>query len=193
MNRGLALAGLLISASTALVGCGPPWQIMHAAEPNPFVNQRTFAVLPIDYVGLEVGEKSEPDYLAEKDADTRQKWTGDKLGMNEEFAKHLMEEANEKGIRVTLATGPGSAPFIIRPAVRWLEPGFYVGVASGSSEVKMTVQITTPDGKILDEIQIKHGTGASLVNSAVGHRLRSDGAGLGDITAEYLEKRVSGT
>jgi hypothetical protein len=188
----LNLVGILALASTALVGCGPPWQILHAAEPNPFVNQRTFAVLPIDYIGLEVGEKSEPEYLAEKDAETRQNWTGDKLGMNEEYAKHLIEEANERGIRVTLATGPASAPFIIRPAVRWLEPGFYVGVASGSSEVKMTVQITTPDGKVLDEIQMSHRTGASLVNSATGHRLRSDGAGLGEITAEYLEKRVTG-
>jgi len=184
---------LALTVSVPLVGCGPPWTIMHATEPNPFVNQRTFAVVPIDFVGLEVGEKAEPEYLAEKDAETRQNWAGDKLGINEEYAKRLIEEANENGIRVVLATGPGAAPFIIRPAVRWLEPGYYVGVASGSSEVQMIVQITTPDGRVLDEIKIKHRTGGSVVHASSGQRLRSDGAGLGEITAEYLQKRVAGS
>jgi len=192
LNRRLALTALVMAVSMPLVGCGPPWKIMHATEPNPFVNQRTFAVVPVDFAGLEVGEKPEAEYLAEKDAETRQNWQGDKLGINEEFAKRLIEEANENGIRVVLATGPGAAPFIIRSSVRWVEPGFYVGVASGASEVQMTVQITTPDGRILDEIKIKHRTGGSVVHASTGQRLRADGGGLGEITAEYLQKRVSG-
>jgi hypothetical protein len=188
-RRRLLAAAALLSLSAA--GCAPAWQVVRQAQPDPFINQRRFAVLPIDFTGLTIGEKSEAQYLAEKEPDTRASFQGDKVGMNEEFAKALIATARDEGIEVVMATGPADAPFLVRPSVSWIEPGFYVGVASAPSRVAMMVRITTPDGRILDEVAMAHGTQSGLFNPSTGQRLRSDGAGLGRIVAQYLKSRVA--
>jgi len=187
--RGVVVS-LLLATSAALVGCGPPWTVIVATTPDPFVRQRSFAVLPIEFNGLLVGDKSEPEYLSEKDAESQASWRGDKTAMNEEYTNALVAHAGESGIGVALATGPGTAPFLIRPSVHFIEPGYYVGVASGKSEVRMHVQITAPDGRVLDEIVMSHRTSGSLVNPGIGHRLRNDAEGLGKYTADYIAQRV---
>jgi hypothetical protein len=187
------VAPLAFAALTAFgTGCGPSWQISKQAMPDPFLGQKKFAVLPVDYSGLQVGEKGEAEYLAEKDAETQGNWAGDKLGLNDRFAEKLAEEARESGLEIVKATGPADAPFMIRPHVAWIEPGYYIGISGGSSNVKMTLQITSPDGKVLDEILIEHGTSGTVTTASTGQRLRSDGAGLGATAAKYLAFRATG-
>ncbi len=186
------LAAALAVAPLALAGCGPKWVVLTQAAPNPLAGQTKFGLMPVDYTGLIVGEKSEAEYLASKDEETRTSWVGDKGGIDTEFGKVLMEKASGAGINVVKATGPGDAPFMIRPKVEFIEPGIYTYVFNKASQVRMKIQITTPDGKVLDEIAIKHGTPASITNPAVGNRLRDDGEGLGAITAGYLKFRSTG-
>lgn len=190
MRRSMLIA-VLLTLAALVVGCGPPWQIMRQANPSPFVGQTKFAVLPVNFTGLRVGEKDEAGYLAEKDDESKGKWAGDKLGINTEFTENLISESNSNGISVVPATGPADAPFVVRPAVAWLEPGYYIGIAGSASKVKMTVQITAPDGAVLDEIIIEHSTGPSIQNAAVGTRLREDGENLGRLMARYLNARVN--
>lgn len=185
------LAAALVAAPV-LAGCGPRWIVLTQAAPNPLVNQNKFGLMPIDYTGLIVGEKSEAEYLASKDEESRASWAGDKGGIDTEFGKVLMEKATGAGINVVKATGPADAPFMIRPKVEFIEGGIYTYVFNKPSEVRMKVQITTPDGKVIDEIAIKHGTPASITNPAIGNRLRDDGEALGAIMAQYLQFRVSG-
>ena len=185
------LAAALVAAPV-LAGCGPRWIVLTQAAPNPLVNQNKFGLMPIDYTGLIVGEKSEADYLASKDEESRASWAGDKGGIDTEFGKVLMEKATGAGINVVKATGPADAPFMIRPKVEFIEGGIYTYVFNKPSEVRMKVQITTPDGKVIDEIAIKHGTPASITNPAIGNRLRDDGESLGVIAAKYLQFRVTG-
>lgn len=189
MNRRAFLA-IAVCAAPLFAGCAPPWTVLAQATPNPFVGQTKFGVVPCDYAGLTVGEKTEQGYLAEKDEETRASWAGDKQGIDDEFTKVLIERAGGSGIEVVKATGPDAAPFMIKPKVEFIEPGIYTYVFNKSSLVRMKVQITTPDGKVLDEFVIKHGTPASLTNPAVGNRLRDDGEALGALTARYLESRV---
>lgn len=185
------LAAALVAAPV-FAGCGPRWVVLTQATPNPLLNQNKFGLMPIDYTGLVVGEKSEAEYLASKDEESRASWAGDKGGIDTEFGKVLMEKATGAGINVVKATGPGDAPFMIRPKVEFIEGGIYTYVYNKASLVRMKVQITTPDGKVIDEIAIKHGTPASITNPAIGNRLRDDGEGLGAITAQYLQVRVTG-
>lgn len=181
-----------LAAAPLLAGCGPRWIVLTQASPNPLLNQNKFGLMPIDYTGLIVGEKSEAEYLASKDEESRASWAGDKGGIDTEFGKVLMERATGAGINVVKATGPGDAPFMIRPKVEFIEGGIYTYVFNKASEVRMKVQITTPDGKVIDEIAIKHSTPASITNPAIGNRLRDDGEGLGAIMAQYLQVRVTG-
>jgi len=186
------LAAALVAAPIALAGCGPKWIVLTQAAPNPLAGQAKFGLMPVDYTGLIVGEKSEAEYLSSKDEETRGSWAGDKSGIDNELAKRLMERTIEAGITVVKATGPGDAPFMIRPHVEFIEPGIFTYVFNKASQVRMRVQITTPDGKVIDEIAIKHSTPASLTNPAVGNRLRDDGEALGVLIAGYIKFRVTG-
>jgi len=191
-RRFLFLAAAL-AAAPALVGCGPRWIVLSQAAPNPLAGQTKFGLMPVDYTGLIVGEKNEADYLAEKDEETRGKWAGDKGAIDSNFFTVLSaRSASEGGINVVKATGPGDAPFMIRPHVEFIEPGLYSFVYNKPSMVRMKVQITTPDGRVIDEIQIQHGSPATMGSPAVGNRLRQDGNALGVIMAAYLRFRVRG-
>jgi hypothetical protein len=189
-----------VAAGSALVGCGPPWRVVAFASPNPFVGVRKFGVTPIDYAGLMIGRKPEPVYLSEKDPKQQASFQEDKAALNEKFLEHLLTQARGRGIEVVPAQGPGDAPFILRPSVDFIEPGFYAAVAAMSSEVHMIVRITGPDGHVLDEVSFVHRTspnsGVSIGGIAIpkdpssGGRLRTDGAHLGDLVGEYLSARV---
>ncbi len=198
MNRRSLLSSLVV-ASTLLIGCGGhTWHVVAMAAPDPFLGQKKFAVLPIDYADLHVGAKSEAQYLGEKDEKQRASFAEDKVALNDKYVEELMVHAREAGVEIVLATGPADAPFMIRPSVAFLEPGFYVGVASAPSHVEMSVKITTPDGKVLDEVLLDHGTnsaggmsiGGISLNPSSGGRLRKDGEALGKTTARYLKMRV---
>jgi hypothetical protein len=202
MIRRTVILTLMLALAALALGCAPRWQVVRQANPNPLWNQTTFAVLPVDYGGLLVGEKSEAEYLAAKDEKQRESFAGDKAGLNEEFAAALIAYAGKSGIRIELATGPATAPFMIRPHVRFIEPGWYAPIAPGASRVAMALTILNADGKVVDEIALEHGTspnsGVSIggINlpgkAASGSRLRSDGKGLGELVAHYLTFRVKG-
>lgn len=190
MYRRSLLAFTVVLFALALIGCGPPWVVVRQTTPDPFVNAPRFSVVPTDFTGLLIGSKPEAVYLAEKDAGQQQSFAEDKAGINEEFVNALIKQAREAGIEVVLATGPNDAPFQVHPSIQWVEPGFYAGIVAAPSQTRMTLRITTPDGTVLDEISMKHVTGASLLNPSSGGRLRSDGRGLGAWTAKYLNSRV---
>jgi hypothetical protein len=180
---------LILAVAFLFIGCGPPWQVVRQATPNPLLGVKQFSLKPIDYTGLRVGEKDEAGYLAEKDEETRGKWVGDKKGMNDEFVNKLMGEARDKGIAVQIG---GETDFTVEPKVPWLEPGFYVGVAAKSSELHMTLIIRDKAGQVVDEITMKHSTGASMTNPSSGGRLRDDAEAIGSYAAEYLATRSAG-
>jgi hypothetical protein len=174
----------------ALTGCSPPWVVVMQTTPDPFVNAPKFSVLPTDFTGLTIGEKPEAVYLGEKDAGQQQSFLGDKAGINEEFVNALIKQAREAGIEVVLASGPADAPFVIHPSIQWVEPGYFAGVVGAPSQTRMKLQITAPDGRVLDEILMRHMTGASFIYASSGGRLRKDGQGLGEWSAKYLKTRV---
>jgi hypothetical protein len=185
LSSGAALAG------AALVGCGPPWQVVVEAPRNPLQGQRRFAVLPIDFAGLRVGDKTEVEWLAARDVMQRASFDEDKAAMNDRFARSLEAAAREHGIVVVLATGPADAPFLVRASVGFIEPGFFVGVAAAPSKTEMDVRIMAPDGRIFDEILTQHATrGTFGIEASIGGRLRRDAEGLGEIVAKYLYSRV---
>jgi hypothetical protein len=190
MNRRSLLAVGLASLALLATGCRNSWRVVAEAHPDPFIGQRNFGLVPIDYTNLHVGTKSEAQYLSEKAPENQQSFQIDKEALNEEFARSLIDIVRDDGINIVLASGPGDAPFTIRPFVTSIEPGFYAYIANKPSYVEMALRITTPDGAILDEILLEHSTPATLTNPSSGGRLRADGSGLGKTVARYLLTRV---
>ena len=186
-RRHLMALGLV--ALAGLSSCAPPWTVVAQAVPNPLAGQRNFAVMPIDYNGLRVGEKTEAAWMSGKDEDARQSWIGDKTAMNDEFAKALMEDASGNGIRVGPPTE--NAPFKVEPHIEWVEPGTYTYFVNRAPEIRMVMQITDPDGGVIDEIIIQHATPATMTNPSSGGRFRDSAEAIGEIAAQYLGTRVN--
>jgi hypothetical protein len=192
----------MAALASPLAGCSRhhPWRTVIQARPDPFFHQRNFAVLPLSFEGLRVGDKAETDYLSEKDGDKWQSWQADKVAMNERFTEALMARAGEVGIRVVRAGGPRAAPFFVRPIVTWIEPGFYTAFVNKPSEIKMRVQLTDVNGLVLDEILLHQvvASSGSIISAAIsdtvssGSRLKQAAEATGDITGQYLEYRVIG-
>lgn len=183
-----------------VVGCAPPWTVIKQAEPNPFTGKKEFVVMPVDYSGLKIGEKTEEEYLGAKEekaeekgkeSKTRESLQTDKEEVSNRFQDHLKKVSAKDGISVNLATGEVTT-FVIKPHIGFMEPGFYAYVASRPSEIVMTLKIEDKDGKLLDEIEIKHRTEASMINAAAGTRYRKSGDAIGDIVGEYIRLRVRG-
>ncbi len=173
-----------------LVACGPPYKVITQANPNPFIGANKFVVMPIDYSNLHIGSKTEAEYASSKNEKQQGSFEGDKEGINNEFAQNLKIKALDEGINVDVAAGEVKT-FVIKPVVSFVEPGFYAYVAAHPSKVTMTVKITGPDGKELDEILVEHESQASMYNPASGGRLRSDGKALGAYVARYLADRTA--
>lgn len=192
MIRRAALIIITLLFASLLMGCGPRWVIIAQANPNPLMGQKTIAVKPIDFSNLQVGNKSEAEYKEKKSEKKQDSFDEDKRGINDEFTARLIEVAGKHGIQVVLATGPNAAPFLIQPVVPFVEGGVYAYMFARNSQVQMTVRITTPDGGVIDEIQLQSSTAASLGNPSSGGRLRSDGANLGKILGAYLGLRMAG-
>jgi hypothetical protein len=190
MNRRSVSALLTVTAASLVIGgCGQSWIIHAQAVPDPFLNQRRYAVLPVDFTGLTVGEKSEAEYQAGKSPDQQASFEGDKAGMNETFFKVLVSKAHDAGIEVVPATGPASAPFQIHPLVPAVEPGYYAAVAAAPGRVRMIVRLTDAQGTTLDQIEMEQKGG----DFSTGGRLRVAAGKLGGSLAEYLAARAAGT
>ncbi len=119
-QRSVIVIFVIVPMAGLLAGCGgPQWAVHSQATPNPFLNQRRFVVLPIDFTGLHVDNKPEAEFLAEKSADQQASFAADKQGINAFFFKALVTRAAEGGIEVFPAAASQSAPFQIhQPAWR---------------------------------------------------------------------------
>ncbi len=87
--------------------------------------------------------------------------------------------------------GVAEGPFVIKPNIDFMEPGFYAFVAKQPSTITLNVQISDSGGKLLDEIEITQSWSASMVDAASGTRYRKIADQLGRITGEYLEYRTT--
>src|SRR5215212_6308930 len=126
MNRRSLLAIGFAALALLAAGCTNSWRVVKQANPDPFVNQTKFGLSPIDYTNLRLSYfKTEAQHLAKKDADTKASFSADKEALDDEFTKALIDRARGEGINVTLASDAARAPFMIRPYVTFLEPGFF--------------------------------------------------------------------
>lgn len=185
-TRRCLLLALLSLLSVALLGCGPSWEVVTVAIPNPFVGAKELALEPMHFEDMSVGEKRESTYLAEKDAEQRKSWEEDKKGFDEQFRASLstsLPEAQFKDPKEKL-------PFLVRPRVMLIEPGFYAVTASLSTEVRITVEILNDQNEVIEIINFRKSVPGTLNNPSVGGRLRTAAEALGEQVAQYLRTRM---
>lgn len=172
-----------------MVGCVPRWVIRQQAVPNPLLNQHKFSLEGMHWEQLRIGGKTEAEYLGGKDADQAASFQSDKRTFEERFVASLSGGA--QGVQFVPAPPGEAGAFIVRAAVTFFEPGYYVGVAARDSEADVTVQVFSPDGKIVDEITIHSRIAATMTSPSSGDRMRKCGNDLGGVTAKYISSRVN--
>jgi hypothetical protein len=184
MNRALLLA-LSLCLAFASIACGPPWQVVVQASPNPMSQTNKFFVDAVSFDKLSIGGTDEQSWQSSKDAQAQASWQGDKQGMASEFSAAL-DDARE-GVQ---RAGAPPGDFQVKPHITWIEPGFNAVVASRATEVRMDVQILDAKGTLVDEFTMHSVVAASISNEALGTRLREAARYLGKITAKYLKTRL---
>lgn len=192
--RALSVSVALLAVPALGTGCAPSWVVVKQAAPNPFTAASEFAVEPISYEGLRVGEKTETDYLADKDEAKKEAWRSDLVVVNQHFQASLTGAA--AGLKI--AAGPPAAPgpFVIKPHVTWAEPGIYTAVYNKPSALDLTVQIADAQGAIVDEFKARAVVPIQTVmnvptNPSVTDRFKDCGKKLGEIAANYLKARTA--
>jgi hypothetical protein len=185
MRRVLPLA-LLFALLALLSGCGPRWAILAQAMPDPLLGAHNFYVEPIHYDPPRIGQKTEPEYLADKSPDQQDSWRIDKSETSSRYASELIKESPQ----LQFLAQPAPGVFIVRPIVSFIEPGFYAGIVAMATDVHMRIQILASDGSLVDEIAVRSVIGASMIYPASGSRLRLAGEDLGRVTADYIKKRT---
>ena len=177
------LVGLLALLCAA---CGPPWVVITSAIPNPFVGAHQFTLEPFHFEDLVVGEKVEKKYLAEKDDEQRKHWEEDKQAFSTTFAESLKATLPE----VLFAKPEEKAPFLVRPRVMYIEPGFYAVTASRPTEVRITIEVLNDQNEVIEIVNLRKSVPGTLNNPSTGERLKSAAETLGENTAAYLRSRI---
>jgi hypothetical protein len=180
----------------ALTGCvtRPGWVVLNHGEPGALLRQNYFAVEPIDFSAVRVGVLSEVVYLGGKDEKQRASWASDKAEANAKFLESLTKKAAEVGIEIVPAAVPNKAPFIVHVHASLIEPGYYVGVASGPGVVSLDVTISV-SGKPCDRTGAGNGCERILIEMlgpgfTVTQRLGRSGGFAGEQLAKYLRSRT---
>ena len=179
--RNTSFASLTFIGLTLVAGCAPGWTVVKQADPNPMTAQSKFMPEKVSLEGLRVGSKSESEWVGTKEGETKEKWEGDKLAMNDEFQTGF--ESSRGGFGVP--TGPDGA-FKIRAHFTNYEPGFYAAVASAPAKIDATIDIVDPAGNVIDTFRVS----AQAGGMAAGSRARSCANTIGSTAAKYVKKRV---
>ncbi len=181
-----------------LAACFPPWNVVVQQEPNPLVGVKRVDFATPTFYRLDVGQIPEAEYLARKSERQKADWSEDKRLFGEEYRRAATVEAARCELQLDAPGGPGT--HTVASSVGYIEPGFYAGMVSIPSEVRMTVQVTRA-GEIAEEIAVGHGTepGSFTIGPipiptapSVTDRLRADGAALGRVVGQYLCARKQG-
>jgi hypothetical protein len=186
--RHTLLASLVpLFALAGAVGCIP--YVAVQSPPPPLASYRSFVVEPMHFDQVSVGGKSEAEYLAGKNPNSRSSWEGDKQAVAQQFLASMMAYAGALQIGPAMQQ-PGPGTLIVRPFCQFIEPGNYNGFFNVNTQVRVTAQILDPSGQVLDQVELAQTSVARMDNPSSGGRLREAAAGLGHHAAGHLHRQT---
>jgi hypothetical protein len=179
----------LLLMVVCVAGCGGSWSVIKQAAPNPFTPDGTFAVAPPTFENLRVGDKSEAEWLTEKDEKARMIHEGDKQSYGNAFVTAM--NAHKKSLKI-VAEG---ARFTVKSHLYWMEPGYYAMVSHAPARVKVRVDVADEKGTVVDQVEFT-GQGAAIEpfnpvpRGTVGERLRECADEVAAKVSRYLRQRA---
>jgi len=184
--RKLKCLVMAIGAMTLTIGsmsCGKPYKPLKVSGPPSALQGKTEFVVKSSYDNLRIGAKTEEEYLAEKKDVTKDKFDGDKRGMEEAFIGRL---ATESGYTVSEAQAENGEKVLITIDWFFIEPGFYVGVMARPTVVKAKLSFVV-GGEVKDEIEVQASQQADIYHPSSGQRMRDCAHRIAKITARFYK------
>lgn len=177
MNR----AALLCVSLLLSVGCGTPITIVRQAMPNPFLGGATFALLPLDVQGMTIDGMPPQAWLARNGRD----------GANLESDLSGAQAVYADGVASVAGTAIVAANprFTVHTHMGAWSRGYYNYFTNPPTTLTIDVQVTTPDGAVLDEIWINCRAYHSLMRPTPVQGLRVALQSCGEQLGGYLRQR----
>lgn len=189
IGKRLRTALLLTAAFAALQLATSGCHFAVRADPNdPLFQARTFAIEPLTFANLMVGDKPEQVYLSGKDPKQQQSFEMDKAEAARLFGARFAGLLAQSGIQV-VAPGPG-VPFTIRVNVELFEPGSYTFFVNIPTELRMTLQVFDAQGQPMGQTPLAARVPSTMSNPASGTRFRQAGESLGEAAGHYILRRT---
>jgi hypothetical protein len=180
MRKFLSLAALL-----SVTACGPTWVVVKQANPDPFVGAKKFSAA-VDFTNMKYGGKDEATFTA-KGPEEKAGWDKSKEAFQTNFLDTFKAKAKDGGYEVVDA----DAPFAIKVLVGDMSPGYYAVMSQNPSTTPITLQVTAPDGNVLDEVTMVSRTNGDTFHPSPDSRVREDAITLGKMAVKYLDSRTA--
>jgi len=194
--RNLQNVVLILSALFGLVACGPSFQFAKRPQPSALKGMQKIALTTLSYDGLMIGKKTFDEYIAgkaaDKDDESAAKWTANKATWKKNVTEIITGKLKGAGIAASEVAKPADAQggLVLLMSVEFIEPGFYVGVASRPSETHVHVTIADaakPNEAIYDFVAMSRTSGYST-----GGRVGDDLDRIAGQIAKFLIAEING-
>ena len=171
--------------------------LIAGCETNPIIlgpsriqRVKEFYLEPVNLDKIVVDDLEENQFKAQKKPDQIESWEADKNGIKEKFGNALKVIAARGGI--SFSDQP-AGHYIIRPAVRMIDTGYYrIPAVDAVTRMHMKVIILDPNGATVDETALHGSIPFDMLTAAsTGGRLRDLADNLGGKYARYLKKRIA--
>lgn len=134
-----------VLAAVFTVGCGgPAYVVMRQANPNPFRGPTTFALVPIDTMSMTIDDVPTAVWLAQSGRDGAA-LAGD---LQRGEAVYQQNAARTAGGAIVM----GNARFVIHSRVVSWKRGYFNYFTNPQTTLSVQVQVTTPNGAVLDDV-----------------------------------------
>lgn len=187
---------LILSALFGLVACGPSFQFAKRPQPSALKGMQKIALTTLTFDNLMIGKKTFDDYIAgkaaDKDDESAAKWTANKATWQQKMGEIIINKLKDANITATIVAKPADAmgSMVVVMNVDFIEPGFYVGVASRPSETHIHVTISdaaTPNQAAYDFVAMSRTSGYST-----GGRVGDDIERIANQIAHFLIAEITG-
>jgi hypothetical protein len=176
---------IVLGLALLAASCASPWTVRQQAQPNPLVGQKKFAYQPMVFEGMSVGNGSEQDHLADKDAEQRAAWESDKKQVAAGFLSGIQSEVGS-----ALSVRPSEGDYKLEPHVEVMEPGTFTGVFNLPAILSCVVRILDAQGKLVDEIAVTGQAYSTVFDPTVTQRMMNSARIAGIHFGKYLEERT---
>lgn len=186
--RHLALAAALLTSAAAAPGCAP-YSVVQRSGPPSALQGAKLVLVRFDWSQVQVLDKSEADYLAEKSAEERADFAQIKTETDAAILRGMQDQAGQVFAAAGAEVDPNATLLVVHYG--HVQTGIYTPVFSLPS--KLAVRFAwSREGQVTDVIEANAAIGASLSTPSDHQRMEMAGKLVGKAAGRFFVRAQSG-